>query len=283
MKQRITTLLLSILLVAFTAAAEPVPQAPVTLPAVADSTALQSTCSHAHPHRCNPDSLWTRANTAYINNDFRCAVRLYNRILDEGLHSAKLYYNLGNAHFKEGHIGAAVLNYERALRLDPANEDIRHNLRIARLQTRDRIEPLPEFFLYEWLRAVRQTLSGTAWSVLALLFLAAMLAAGLLYLLARRLSLRKAGFYTTLALLLCFAVSLGFAIVDRREALQRDAAIVMHHTVAVKSSPQPSATDLFLLHEGTRVEIDAQHEGWCEVRIADGKKGWMEASKLEII
>lgn len=229
----------------------------------------------------SPDALWDRANTAYINNDFRTAIELYRRIGAQGLHSGKLYYNLGNAWFKEGAVGRAVLNYRRALALNPGDEDARYNLRVAERMTKDRIEAVPEFFLTGWLRECRTLLSGTVWAICSLVALGGLLAAVLLFLLSRRLVWRKTGFYASCALSLLLVATLCFAAVDRNRQLRNATAVVLAESVAVKSSPDRSATDLFILHEGTAVAVSDELGEWCEVTIADGKRGWMERAKLE--
>lgn len=230
-----------------------------------------------------PDQRWDQANTAYINANYAEAITLYEALLSEGLVSAKLYYNLANAYFKQGALGEAILYYHRALRLAPGNEDIRYNLRVAESRTKDSIQQIPAFFLVEWVLAVRHLMSCAAWSLLSMALLVAGLLFSLLYLLARRLSLRKAGFYGTLLMALLFVVTTWFALGERREMLNDRQAVVMSATASVKSSPDRSATDLFLLHEGTLVEITTPLEEWCEVVIADGKKGWLERRTIEII
>lgn len=230
-----------------------------------------------------PEALWDAANTAYINGDYHGAIDAYRRLLLQGYESTKLYYNLANAYFKTGRTGEAILHYNRALRLSPGDTDIRHNLEVAKTFTKDKIAEVPEFFLTTWTRALRSTLSCTAWTVVSLVVLAAMLALVLLYLLAGRIAWRKAGFYGTAAMLVLFVASTSFALGERRELLQTDEAIVMQSSVSVKSSPDRSATDLFVLHEGTKVRIDAELEGWREIVIADGKKGWIEEQSIEII
>lgn len=229
------------------------------------------------------DELWDRANTAYLNGDYHGATEIYGEILDRGLSSMKLYYNLGNSCFKEGRLGEAILYYNRALRLAPGDEDIRYNLRVAESRTKDRIEQIPEFFLTSWVRSVRHSMSCTAWSVFSLVALAAALGLFLLYLLARRMSLRKTGFYGTMVAVVLFVATTWLAMGERREMLDDTQAVVMSLSTAVKSSPDKSATDLFVLHEGTRVEITNRLEGWCEVTIADGKKGWLESKTIETI
>lgn len=231
----------------------------------------------------SPDQLWDRANTAYINGDYHVAAEFYDQILARGLSSMKLYYNLANAYFKEGQLGRSILFYHRALRLAPGNDDIRYNLSVAEARTKDNIEQIPEFFFTEWMRDVRRLMSCTAWSLFSLGALVFALALFLVYLLAQRLSLRKTGFYGTLVAVAVFMLTSWFAMGERREMLDRTQAVVMAASTAVKSSPDKSATDLFVLHEGTLVEIANRLDNWCEITIADGKKGWLESRMIETI
>ena len=149
--------------------------------------------------------------------------------------------------------------------------------------TKDKIAVVPEFFLKGWVRSVRMSLGCTAWSVVSLAALALLFALVLLYLLAGRLAWRKAGFYGTVVAALLFMLTTWFAVGERREMLDDTSAVVMTASTAVKSSPDKSSTDLFVLHEGTVVTITDRLDGWCEVVIADGKKGWVEGRKIEII
>ncbi len=230
-----------------------------------------------------PEALWDLANTAYINGDYRTATETYERILGEGLSSVKLYYNLANAYFKEDRLGKAILYYHRALREAPGSSDIRYNLSVAEARTKDNIAQIPEFFLTQWLRDIRHAMSCTAWTVLSLVALAIGLAALMSFLLAQRMPLRKAGFYATLAGAAMFLLASWFAAGERREMLDDTQAVVMNSSAVVKSSPDKSSTDLFVLHEGTLVKISDTLENWCEVTIADGKKGWIEQRAIERI
>ena len=237
----------------------------------------------AETARPQHEVLWDRANTAYINGDYATAAETYEQLLAEGLVSGKLYYNLANACFKQERLGKAILFYRRALRSAPGNSDIRHNLGVAEARTKDEIEKIPEFFFAAWMRGVRQTMSCRAWTLLSLAALIGALALLLVYLLGRRLSLRKIGFYGTLVAAAIFVAATSFAAAARRGMLDRSQAVVMSASVAVKSSPDKSATDLFVLHEGTVVRIVDRLDEWCEIVIADGKKGWLESRKIEII
>lgn len=229
------------------------------------------------------DTLWDAANTAYINADYHGAIGAYEDLVSRGYASDKLFYNLANAYFKVGHYGRAILFYNRALRLSPGDADIRYNLKVANAFTKDKIAVVPEFFLKTWVRTLRSSLGCTAWSILSLGALVLMFVLILVYLLAGRLVWRKAGFYGMLLMFLCFVACTSFAVSERHEQLDSSEAIVMSSSVSVKSSPDKSATDLFVLHEGTKVRTVTELGDWREIVIADGKKGWVEARTIETI
>lgn len=235
------------------------------------------------PSPNNPEALWDAAAAAYNGGDYDTAIEYYNTILSGDRHSADLYYNLANAYFKREQIALALLNYNRALRLRPGDEDIRHNLEYAEQSTRDSIEQIPEFFLSTWVRGLRSLLSGNAWTILSLVLLALTLTMALIFLLAQRLSMRKVGFYAMGVLGVLFLLTTSFAWSDRSEATQRREAIIMSSSVSIKSSPDSTSTELFVLHEGTKVRVGEVMDGWAEVRIADGRKGWIEIDRIERI
>ena len=249
----------------------------------AEAATENSSVEENIPTDMSAEELWSSANEAYNNAEYATALERYNAILDRGLHSAALYYNLANTHFKPEQLGKAILYYNRALRLSPADEDIRHNMEYAEQMTKDSIEEIPEFILTTWVRAVRGALSSTAWSVISLILLAAALAMALFYLLAQRLALRKMGFYTMVIAALLFILTSLFAWSEREMIVNSKEAIIMSSAVSIKSSPDRAATELFVLHEGTKVSIGHEIAGWAEVRISDGRKGWVEQSRIEKI
>ncbi len=226
---------------------------------------------------------WEAGNKAYIEGNYDKAIEEYTAILDGGEYSMKLYYNLANAYFKSGANGKAILYYNKALRIAPSQEDIRHNLALAEAQTKDRITAIPEFFLNRWLRTMRNSMSCLAWSVLSLVAFGLLLAFALLFLLASHLRWRKMGFYGAMCSFVLFVALTSFAVSSRNDMLLHDEAIVMGSAISVKSSPDRSATDLFVLHEGTKVKVLSEIDEWVEVVIADGKKGWTESKNIEEI
>ena len=223
------------------------------------------------------------ADSAYAAGRYQDAIRDYEALLKRGV-SADLYYNLGNAYYRTEDITRAVLNYERALQLSPGDKDIRHNLQMARSKTTDKITPESEFFFVTWMRAVVNAMSVDAWAQTALAALALAIILALVYLFAERLWLRKLGFFGGALLLLAFLVCNLFAYLQKNELTHHRGAIVMGSAVTVKSTPAANGTDLFILHEGTRVDIvDDQMQQWKQIRVADGKEGWIETSKIEMI
>lgn len=227
--------------------------------------------------------LWDKANTAYANNNYMRAERLYSEILMRDVHSAELYYNLGNVHHKRGKLGLSLLYYYKALRLSPSDSDIRHNIEVANAKTTDNIEQMPRIFLVEWSEWVGSRLSCMEWSVLSLILLAISLGGLLLYLVTDSLKMRRLGFFVTLFVGLIFVLATRHAFVERAALMNPDEAIVMSESISVKSSPNSSAIELFLLHEGTKVKVVTTHDTWCEIVIDDGKKGWVESRRIEII
>jgi tetratricopeptide (TPR) repeat protein len=223
------------------------------------------------------------ADSAYASGHFQEAIVGYETLLKQGV-SADLYYNLGNAYYRTDDITHAVLNYERALLLSPGDKDIRHNLQMARSKTIDKITPESEFFFMTWWRALVNLVSVDAWAQLSLGFLALAILLALAYLFSERIWLRKVGFFGAAILLLLFVASNVFGSFQKRELQHRRGAIVVGAAVGVKSTPSQQGTDLFILHEGTRVTItDNQMKQWKQIRVDDGKEGWIEASKIEII
>ena len=226
---------------------------------------------------------WEAGNKAYMEGDYKKAVEEYRAIIDGGEYSAKLYFNLANAYFKQEKIAEAILYYNKALNIAPSDDDIRHNLSLAEAKTKDKINAIPEFFLGRWTRTMRSSMSCTAWSVWSLLTFALVLALGVLFLLASNIKIRKASFYSALCMALLFVMTTSFAVSSRNSMLNHSEAVVMSSAISIKSSPDNSATDLFVLHEGTKVDILSQMGEWSEISIADGKKGWVETKHIEAI
>lgn len=223
------------------------------------------------------------ADSAYARGEYQQAIKDYEALLKQGA-SADLYYNLGNAYYRTENITRAVLNYERALLLSPGDRDIRFNLQIAQSKTIDKIVPESEMFFFTWYRSLVNLMSVDGWARTSLVSLALVIILLLVYLFSDRIWLRKIGFFGGFVLLVLFILSNVFAWQQKQNFLYRKGAIVIAPSVTVKSTPASNGTDLFVLHEGTKVTItDGSMKGWKEIRIADGKEGWLESKQLEEI
>ena len=231
-----------------------------------------------------PDSLWKAGVEAYSASQWRQAVSDWSDLAATGLRSKELYYNLGNAYFKAGEIAPAILNYERALRLDPSDSDVRYNLEFARAQTQDRIDEVPEFILKTWTRKLSYLLSSNAWAGLSLFLLALTLGLILLFLLGPTVNARRTGFFTGIVTLLLTLMCWGFARSLKTAAERHDDAIVMRAVSSVTSSPSSDAAkSLFILHEGTKVKVLDEVSGYTDIELADGRRGWISSADIERI
>lgn len=224
------------------------------------------------------------ADKAYQENKYAEAIKMYENILATQGESAVVYYNLGNSYFKEKNMAKAVLNYERALLLNPGDADIRFNLDMARSKTVDQITPATEVFIVTWINSLTNMQSERGWAKIGIVSFICLLVGLALYIFSKRLFVRKIGFIGAVVLLVVTVCANLFACQQKNELMDRTGAIVMSPTVTVKSTPDESGTELFVLHEGTKVFVeDNSMKGWKEIRLEDGNKGWIPTEAIEII
>lgn len=218
-----------------------------------------------------------QANAAYNSGNYDTALILYNNVISNELESVPLYFNMGNTYYKMREYPMAIYYYEKALKLDPSNEDVRTNLAIANLAIVDKIEEVPQSFIVKGWTGLKNALSGQQWTWLSLVAFALLLVSAYLFLRARRIGMRKLGFFAGVFFALAFALSVLFAAQMKQAALKEDQAIIMTPTVTVKSSPSEASVDLFVLHEGAKVQILDHTDGWNKIKIANGSMGWLQA------
>ena len=221
-----------------------------------------------------------QANAAYNAGSYDTALMLYDQVVATELESVPLYFNMGNAYYKMREYPMAIYYYEKALKIDPGNEDVRTNLAIANLAIVDKIEEVPQSFIVKGWNGLKNAFSGQQWTVLSLVAFALLLVSAFLFLRARRMGMRKLGFFMGLVMLLVFALSVIFAAQLKQASMTEDQAIIMAPTVTVKSTPNEVSVDLFVLHEGTKVEILDHADGWNKIKIGDGSIGWLQADYM---
>lgn len=227
------------------------------------------------------NATWDEANTAYSNGNYNEAIDAYRTILEEDP-MPEIFYNLGNAYFKTGEIAQAILAYERCLRLDPTNEDAKFNRDFAQTRIIDNIEDNAPSLLNVWAGSLRNCLSEKVWFFLSVSLFVLCLVGFFLFAFMSQSAVRKTAFFCAIFALLFSIVGMSCGISAHKSSITHDEAIIMQGIVNAKSSPDKSGTDLFVLHEGTKVTITDKVGEWCEVRVGDNK-GWIQGSTLERI
>lgn len=229
------------------------------------------------------DSLYQKANDLYQEGEYETALNVYREIVDAGFESSDLYYNMGNAAYRSNNIGYSILYYEKTLKLDPSHEDATHNLKFVSRYRVDTFEQVPGLFFRSWTDALVKSFSEQIWSILAIILFIILLVNVLIYLFSRRLVVKKAGFFIALVGLTLFIVSLSSALAQHRNIIRPDAGIILSPSVIIRSSPSESGTELFILHEGTRVRVNEEVSGWHNIRVIDGREGWVQTIDFESI
>ncbi|WP_280764939.1 tetratricopeptide repeat protein [Parabacteroides sp. PFB2-10] len=229
------------------------------------------------------ESAIKEAEAAYTQEDYILAIEKYESILAEQGQSSQILYNLGNAYYKAGLVAPAILNYERALLLDPGDSDIRFNLQMAKLRAVDQIEPVGEFFLKKWFLSIQDMGSSDSWAKLGVVCFLVFIVCLLFFFFSRWIRMKKAGFYLGCVFLVLVIVCNIFARNQKNELINRTHAIVFTPTVTAKSSPSASGTDLFILHEGTKVSVKSEIGEWNEIELESGSVGWIQKKDIEII
>jgi tetratricopeptide (TPR) repeat protein len=231
----------------------------------------------------NPEVTFQQANQLYQQGKVADAIAQYEGIVASGLVSGEVYYNLGNCYYKQGDIPRAVLWYEKAIRLMPADDDLRHNLQLANLMLADRIEPTPKLFIWEYWDGVKSTVSVKVATWLVYAGYLMLIGSAVLFFLARSYASKKLALFAGGVSAILFALVLTVFIAKVKDTQRTDEAILQSQIVTVKNSPDEKSSDAFVLHGGVKVQIIDKVGDWLKIRLADGKVGWMVESAAAII
>ncbi len=223
------------------------------------------------------------ANNYYSNDMFEESIVTYEQIIEEGYESADLYYNLGNAYYKSNKIAYAVVNYERSLNLNPNDEDVAFNLRMANTHVVDKIDVLPEFFLSSWLQRLIQYFDTNIWALVSMAAFVVALVLLLLFFLSNSVVTRKISFWLGVFVLIVSVITFNFSKKQKWAVENEPEAVVLTPSVVVKGSPDESGTQLFLIHEGLKLNVIDEVGVWREIKLSDGNVGWVKISDLIII
>lgn len=229
------------------------------------------------------NNLLDSAEANYKRGNYEASIALYDSVLNAGFESFEVYFNTGNAYYKTNNITRAILNYERAKLIMPEDEDLIFNLDLANKYIVDKIDILPEFIVTSWFKKLTMatTADNYAWYSL-IVFIVSILLFGLFFF-STITAIRKTGFWLGILVLLISLSFLFLALKQKFYIEHNKAAIVFSPSVTVKSSPDESGNDLFLIHEGLKVTIEDKIGDWVKIRLADGNVGWMEESGVQEI
>jgi len=229
------------------------------------------------------DELFKNGNRLYTEGKYREAIEDYKKVLQLGIESGELYYNLGNAYYKLREIGSSILYYEKAKRYLPDDEDLRNNLTLAHLQVTDRIDPIPEIFYKKFWNNLKDMFVLNSWSRIFFVFwFVTWILVSVIFLTRKRFIRKIVKLVLTFTIVFCFFSSLiVISLIYDYKGIKH--AVVMTDEVKVYSGPDENETQLFLIHEGTKVRIKRRSVDWVEVKLANGNVGWILRNKIELI
>jgi len=229
------------------------------------------------------DEIVQKGGDYYRNSEYDKAIETYEKLLDDGYEGTALYYNLANSYYRIGKLGYAIINYERALKLSPSDEDVKHNLAFANLSTVDRIQPLPKFFIFDIWEAVLGLFSVNGWSYFAYFLYVILLLFIAYYFFVKTIFQQKAILFSGLGVLIMLALTVSLLVVKVNRETTEKSGVIIVQSITVKTSPDIKSTDTFVIHEGLKVKLEDKLDDWIKIRLADGKIGWILAENSEEI
>lgn len=224
-----------------------------------------------------------KAAKHYEEGQFAEAEKIYRTLHEDYPQSFEVNYNLGNSLFKQGKITEAILYYEKALKLKPNNEDVKHNLKLSYLRTVDKIEPLPDLFLTAWAKNLALSKSTRYWPMWSFILISVGFLMLIVYLFLQQVKIKKISFFGGFGFIAIGIIYLFIGIYQNSLLNNNETAIVFTPTLNVKGGPSESATKLFVVHEGTKVIIKSTQGEWVEVKLTNGNVGWVKQEDLKSI
>ncbi|GER58527.1 BatE protein [Patiriisocius marinus] len=227
------------------------------------------------------DALFEKGKEQYKTEQYADAIVSWKKILDAGEHSEAVYFNLGNAYYKLNKIGPSIYYYEKALQLDPDDKDVLTNLAFAENARIDAIEPLPKTIFSKWYASIANLFTFDGWAKLAILFIFLFVISFLLYYFGTIERRKRSFFIASMMSVFLFCGALTLAYLTSADVEKDVPAIIFTESVEIKSAPKMNSATAFILHEGTKVQVEALDGDWLKIVIADGKDGWIPATDLK--
>ena len=229
------------------------------------------------------ESLFKEGNENYLKGKYQETIRIFESIYEKGYEGESLFYNLGNAYYRIGKVGLAILYYEKAKKLSPSDEDINYNLAFANSKIVDKIETLPKFFIFDWWENILALFSISGWTYLSYLFYLVILGSVGYYYFARSLKTQRISFYSGIVSALFLILTIIFLIVNLNRELNVKYGVIVEQVVVTKFSPDQNSKDAFIVHEGIKVIAEDKVNNWVKIKLIDGKVGWLNEKNLRII
>jgi len=241
------------------------------------------TGNSAFANKTEKEKILKTANELYTSGKFEEAISNYQKIIDDGYESADLYYNIGNSYYRSNKFTFAIYYYEKAKLLNPSDVDLLNNLELANLQITDKIIAVPQFSFVVILNDIIGSQSANFWAFLSIICFVLMLSLLLIYFFSKNINYKKISFYIGVFLFVVSVTGFIFMNKQHKNINAQNTAIVFSPSVFVKSSPDEKATEVFTIHEGLKVQIRDNSGDWCEIKLEDGKIGWMKKEGLKKI
>ncbi|MCK5856350.1 MAG: SH3 domain-containing protein [Bacteroidales bacterium] len=228
-------------------------------------------------------TLFQKANDSYEKQDYDSSISILDSLLGMGLESSDLYYNLGNAWFKKNEIPKAILNYEKAKILEPNNDDINYNLALANTMIADKIEPIPEFFIKKWWNTSLRYFNEAQWTIINIFSYSILLIFVIVFFITQSKSTKQNTFYLGIVFLIISITTGFYGFQSSKIKKMHKTAIIFTPTVNVKSSPNENANTIFVIHQGTKVQLVDKLKNWRRIKLANGSLGWISVDDFEKI
>lgn len=226
------------------------------------------------------EALFEEANSAYQSGNYQEAIDAYEQILSNGEASAELYFNLGNSHYKLNHVAPSIYFYEKALQLDPNDEDIKNNIEFARNMAIDDIEEVEETGINQWVNGLISTFSFSTWAVLSIVFCVVFVILFLLYYFSFRPLFKRILFGGSMVAILLCILSVVFAFQQETYIQDNQYAIIFDEEVGVRDEPNLRGDASFQLHEGTKAKVLEDYQEWYRIELANGAQGWVNKDTM---
>ncbi|WP_194766194.1 SH3 domain-containing protein [Tamlana sp. I1] len=227
--------------------------------------------------------LFEKGNAFYNDGKYAEAIDNYQAILETGQQSADLYFNLANANYKLNNIAPSIYYYEKALQLEPNDNDIKNNLAYAKNMTIDAIDVIPETGLAKLIHNFTDKMTFDGWAITSVVFVFCFVILFLVYYFSYSTGIKRLTFVGSFVVLALVCITLSLAFHKFNLDKKDNPAIVFVQESKVRSTPNPKSEEAFRLHEGTKVQVLETYNDWQKIKLTDGKTGWVISDDIKML